>query len=143
MALQDYHKYDTEFLVQQYESINAMYDNPELLGESHVATMRRAFQSYDKDGNGVLDKYEVQDLLTNHFKESGRTKKPKQADIEEFFAQLDDDHSQEIDFEEFKLFLVFNMKKRLLEPLHDYFSECGLNLEPLIIKKGEEEKDLI
>ena len=69
----------------------------------------------------MLDKFEVQDLLTNHFKESGVKKKPTQADIDEFFAQLDDDNSQEIDFEEFKVFLVFNMKKKLLQPLHDYF----------------------
>ena len=47
MVTQDFHKYDVEFLVQQYESINAMYDNPELLGDAHIATMKKAFQSYD------------------------------------------------------------------------------------------------
>ena len=140
MALQDYHKYDLEFLVQQYESINAMYDNPELLGETHVKTMKAAFESYDKDGNGTLDKKEVFDLLQNHYKETGQKKNVKQEDVDQFFEELDDDDGGDIGFDEFKMFLVFNMKKRLLEPLHDYFSENGLHLEPLKIKKIEEKQ---
>ena len=47
--------------------------------------MRRAFKSYDRDGNGVLDKDEITDLLTNHFKEQGIKKKPTQKDVDEFF----------------------------------------------------------
>ena len=77
-----------------------------LVSRDKVETMRKAFQSYDKDGNGVLDRNEVIDLMTNHFREQGIKKKPSKADVDEFFDQLDDDHSGEIEFEEFKDFLV-------------------------------------
>ena len=55
--------------------------------------MRKAFKSYDKDGNGVLDRNEINDLLVNHFREQGVKKKPSKADVDAFFDQLDDDHS--------------------------------------------------
>ena len=38
--------------------------------------MRLAFDSFDKDGNGSLDREEVADLLKMHFKEVGINKKP-------------------------------------------------------------------
>ena len=91
--------------------------------------MQQAFDSYDKDGNGVLDVHEVTDLLTNHFRESGVSKKPSSADVQAFFDKLDDDHSNEIEFEEFKLFLIENMKTKLIKPLQDYLIGEGFNLE--------------
>ena len=42
-----------------------------MISKDKIETMRRAFKSYDRDGNGVLDKDEIYDLLTNHFKEQG------------------------------------------------------------------------
>ena len=84
--------------------------------------MRRAFKSYDKDGNGVLDRDEIIDLLTNHFKEQGIKKKPTMADVDEFFNQLDDDHSVQVEFEEFKDFLVATMHKNLMAPLREYLT---------------------
>lgn len=76
--------------------------------------MKKAFKSYDKDGNGVLDRREIVDLLTNHFKENGIKKKPNKHDVDNFFDSLDKDHSGFIDFEEFKRFLITNMKQKLL-----------------------------
>ena len=88
--------------------------------------MKKAFKSYDKDGNGVLDKREVVDLLTNHFKEEGIKRKPCKADVDEFFSTLDEDHSGSIDFTEFKHFLIENMKKKLLGPLGKYLTSKGV-----------------
>ncbi len=90
--------------------------------------MRRAFKSYDKDGNGVLDRGEVFDLLSNHFKEQGIKKKPTKADVDEFFNQLDEDHSGEIEFEEFKEFLIMVMHKNLMDPLREYLILQGINV---------------
>ena len=91
--------------------------------------MRRAFKSYDKDGNGVLDRDEIIDLLTNHFKEQGIKKKPSMADVDEFFNQLDDDHSGEVEFDEFKDFLVATMHKNLMGPLKEYLVLQGIALD--------------
>ena len=90
--------------------------------------MKKAFQSYDKDGNGVLDRDEIYDLLTNHFKEQGIKKKPSKADVDEFFASLDDDHSGEVDFEEFKEFMIMTMHKGLMGPLKEYLVLQGINV---------------
>ena len=91
--------------------------------------MRRAFKSYDKDGNGVLDREEIFDLLTNHFKEQGIKKKPTKDDVDKFFEQLDDDHSGEIEFEEFKDFLVMTMQNNLMKPLKEMLVLRGLNID--------------
>ena len=90
--------------------------------------MKKAFKSYDKDGNGVLDRREVVDLLTNHFKEQGIKKKPSKSDIDEFFNNLDEDHSGVIDFEEFKHFLIENMRRKLLAPLQTYLKAKGVEV---------------
>ena len=88
--------------------------------------MRRAFKSYDKDGNGVLDREEVFDLLINHFREQGIKKKPTIADVDAFFDKLDDDHSGEIEFDEFKDFLIETMHKNLMGPLREYLVLQGI-----------------
>ena len=51
------------------------------------------------------------DLLKMHFKETGINKKPTQADVDEFFNQLDEDHNQSIDFDEFVHFMLHNMRQ--------------------------------
>ena len=91
--------------------------------------MRRAFKIYYKDGNGVLDREEIFDLLTNHFKEQGIKKKPTKEDVDQFFEQLDDDHSGEIEFEEFKDFLVMTMQNNLMKPLKEMLVLRGLNID--------------
>ena len=94
----EFHLYDMEYLVSQYEMMNAIYDNPEQFGEQRVLKMRQAFQSYDKDGNQVLDREEVTALLQNHFKESGVNKKPTKDEVDKFFKKLDDNPDDKIDF---------------------------------------------
>ena len=108
-----------EYLAEQYEKLQHLSDHKMLIGKDKIEVMRRAFQSYDKDGNGVLDRDEIMDLLTTHFQEQGIKKKPQEADIENFFAQLDEDHSGEIDFEEFQIFLVMTMQKNLMDPIRE------------------------
>ena len=108
-----------------------IYENDEAIAQDKgkLATMRKAFDSYDKDKNGVLDRREVVDLLTNHFKEQGIKRRPTKADVDSFFDNLDEDHSGVIDFEEFKHFLIDNMRKKLLAPLENYLTTRGVKLE--------------
>ena len=119
---QTFDQYNIEYLSEQYERLQDLAENKALVSKDKIEVMRRAFKSYDKDGNGVLDKDEIIDLLTNHFKEQGIKKKPTMADVDEFFNQLDDDHSGEVEFEEFKDFLVATMHKNLMGPLREYLT---------------------
>ena len=106
--------------------MKVIYEDDSAMGKEKMVIMKKAFKSYDKDGNGVLDRHEIVDLLSNHFKEQGIKKKPTKADVEDFFGSLDEDHSGEIDFDEFKHFLIENMKRKLLEPLEEYLKAKGL-----------------
>ncbi len=99
-----------EYLVSQYEMMLEVYEHPESVGRERIEKMRVAFDSFDKDGNGVLDRDEVADLLKMHFKETGINKKPAKKDVDEFFEQLDDDKNETIEFEEFVDFMLHNMK---------------------------------
>lgn len=121
-------QYPPEYLVQQYYKMKEIYENDDAIAsdQGKLATMKKAFKSYDKDGNGVLDRREVVDLLTNHFKEQGIKRRPTKADVDQFFDNLDEDHSGVIDFEEFKHFLIDNMRKKLLAPLEDYLRAKGI-----------------
>ena len=92
-------------------------------------TVGSIMAKYDKDGNGVLDRAEITDLLTNHFKEQGIKKKPSNKDVEEFFEALDDDHSGEIEFEEFQDFLISTMQKNLMKPIREILLLNGVNID--------------
>ena len=105
-----------------------IYEHDDSIAKDKLATMKKAFKSYDKDGNGVLDRREVHDLLVNHFKEEGIKRKPNKADVDAFFDNLDEDHSGYIDFTEFKHFLIENMKKKLLAPLYQYLTSKGVEV---------------
>ena len=124
--LENYH---VDYLCEQYEKLKDLQKAHELVGKDKIEVMRRAFKSYDKDGNGVLDRDEIIDLLTNHFKEQGLNKKPTNEDVKDFFANLDDDHSGEIEFEEFKEFLVQTMQKNLMKPIREHLLMHGLNID--------------
>ena len=82
---QTFDQYHIEYLAEQYERLQDLAENKALVSKDKIEVMRRAFKSYDKDGNGVLDRDEIIDLLTNHFKEQGIKKKPSMADVDEFF----------------------------------------------------------
>ena len=126
---QTFDQYHIEYLAEQYERLQDLAENKALVSKDKIEVMRRAFKSYDKDGNGVLDRDEIIDLLTNHFKEHGIKKKPPMADVDEFFNQLDDDHSGEVEFDEFKDFLVATMHKNLMGPLKEYLVLQGIVLD--------------
>ena len=79
----------------------------------------------------MLDKNEVTDLLAMNFKESGVSKKPTKQDVEDFFKQIDEDGNHEIDFDEFKDFMLQNMAKKLITPLRAYLIAEGFHLEDL------------
>ena len=83
---QTFEQYHIEYLCEQYEKLQDQANNKNLVSKDKIETMKRAFKSYDRDGNGVLDKNEIIDLLHNHFKEQGIKKKPTQKDVDEFFG---------------------------------------------------------
>ena len=76
MAAVEFEKYDMEYLVSQYEMMQEVYSHPESFGQERLIKMRTAFDSFDKDGNGVLDRTEIDDLLAMHWKETGIQKQP-------------------------------------------------------------------
>ena len=76
MNAMDFGACHIEYLCEKYESISKMATNEVPMSKDKQAIMRRAFKSYDKDGNGVLDRNEILDLLTNHYKEQGIKRKP-------------------------------------------------------------------
>jgi len=78
----NFEQYDTAYLVDQFKKMNKMYENGENLAKDKIAKMKTAFQSYDKDGNGVLDRKEIQGLLQLHFKEEGIKRKPTKDDVD-------------------------------------------------------------
>ena len=121
-------EYDIRYLQEQYYKMKDMYEKDEV-GADKEEAMLKAFKSYDKDGNGVLDKKEIVSLLQTHFKEQGVHKKPSKDDVEAFFKNVDEDGNGNISFDEFKHFLIGNMKKRLLKPLYDYLTGKGVSLE--------------
>ena len=121
-------QYHIEYLAVQYERRVQLEDRKQLLTKDKIETMRRAFRSFDKDGNGVLDRDEIYDLLTVHLRGSGVRQKPARADVDKFFDALDDDHSGEIEFEEFQDFMVQTMYKNLMIPLRDYLVLQGINV---------------
>ena len=92
--------------VDPVEMMEEVYSHPESFGKERIAKMKVAFDSFDKDGNGVLDRDEVADLLKMHFKEHGINKQPTKADVDIFFDKLDEDKNDSIDFDEFKIFLI-------------------------------------
>lgn len=61
--------------------MKSIYEDDTAIGKEKMDIMKKAFKSYDKDGNGVLDRHEIVDLLQNHFKEQGIKKKPTYEDV--------------------------------------------------------------
>ncbi len=120
--------YELRYLIEQYQKMKEIYEHDDCLGKDKLEAMKKAFKSYDKDGNGVLDKHEIADLLVCHYKERGIKKRPTKDDVNEFFSGLDEDQNGGIDFEEFKHFMVQNMKRKLLAPLEIYLKNKGVEI---------------
>ena len=127
----DYSLYDLDYLVDQYEMMKTAYSHPDSFGQERIAKMRVAFASYDKDGNGVLDKNEIAELCRNHFRDSGISKKPNDSEVEKFFNNISaggESRAKGINFEQFKAFMVETMFTRLVKPLEEYLTSQGFNL---------------
>ena len=60
-----------EYLVAQYEMIGEIYSHPESLGKERLMKIKQAFDSYDKDGNGTLERNECLELFRRHWSETG------------------------------------------------------------------------
>ena len=121
-------QYHVEYLAEQYERLTNLVEGRTELSKDKIQYMKRCFKSFDKDGNGVLDREEIFELLQVHFQEQGMKKKPSKQDIDDFFNKLDDDHSGEIEFAEFKEFMIETMCKKIMEPLREYLILRGINL---------------
>ena len=65
-----------------------------------MQTAKAVFDSFDKDGNGSIDKSEIKSLL---LKISSQLKLPQPSDndISEGFKQLDDNNNNKLEFDEF------------------------------------------
>jgi Ca2+-binding EF-hand superfamily protein len=65
-----------------------------------MQTTKAVFDSFDKDGNGSIDKSEIKPLL---LKISSQLKLPQPSDndISEGFKQLDDNNNNKLEFDEF------------------------------------------
>ena len=125
----NFEQYDTAYLIDQFKKMSKMYENEECIAKDKIAKMKKAFQSYDKDGNGVLDRKEIRGLLQLHFKEEGIKRKPTKDDVDQFFDSIDDDKSGTIEFTEFKKFLIENMKHQLLTPLAKHLESQGIDVD--------------
>ena len=125
---QEYEKYDMEYLVSQYEMMQEVYSYPDAFGKERLLKLHAAFDSFDMDGNGYLEKNEIQDLLVKHWHESGITKQPSQKDLDEFWTMLDLDGNGKVEFEEFKVFMLKIMKQQIVKPLEDFLKSQGFAL---------------
>jgi Ca2+-binding EF-hand superfamily protein len=125
----NFEQYDLKYLIDQFRKMSVMNENEECIAKDKIAKMKKAFKSFDKDGNGVLDRKEILGLLQLHFKEEGIKRKPNKDDVEQFFDSIDDDKSGTIEFAEFKKFLIENMKHQLLTPLATYLENKGIDID--------------
>ena len=67
-------------------------------------------------------------MLVKHWHETGISKQPSQKDIDDFWSMLDLDGSGKVEFEEFKVFMLKNMKNQIVKPLEDHLKSQGFNL---------------
>ncbi len=65
-----------------------------------MQTAKAVFDSFDKDGNGRIDKSELKPLLLKISNQLGLPV-PSDKDIEEGFKQLDDNNNNSLEFNEF------------------------------------------
>ena len=66
-----FEQYQIDYLCEQYEKMNELAINNQIVSSAKIEMMKRAFESYDKDGSGVLNREEVSELFVNHMKEQG------------------------------------------------------------------------
>ena len=126
----DFEKYSMEYLVQIYIKQVAFYTHPEIWGDCLAGDrLEKTFKKFDKDGGGELDFQEVKALLQYHevkYNKSDKTITDK--DVEDFYADIDQDGDQEIAIDEWKHFMFRHLAAALVQGLRDYLFEQGFNV---------------
>ena len=97
-------------------------------GAEKVKLLEKAFKQYDKDGNGVLDKEELWGFLQIQYKDMGFMNKPARSEYDDLFDEIDEDGSGEVNFEEFKDYMLDHMKNKVIGPLEDYLKSKSVKL---------------
>eukprot|EP00947_MAST-08B_sp_MAST-8B-sp1_P005672 g5672.t1 len=72
------------------------------LDQNHIATVHKAFEAFDKDGNHSLDMEEVSDMMTHLGMDLSQT------ELKGLFAGYDTDGDASITFDELILFVRLN-----------------------------------
>mmetsp|Transcript_136933 Transcript_136933/g.292500 ORF Transcript_136933/g.292500 Transcript_136933/m.292500 type:complete len:342 (-) Transcript_136933:67-1092(-) len=70
------------------------------VGSSEIDNIKRAFDKYDKDGSGLIDKSEFTSMIHDMLKVKDPSHMPPQR-IDKFWQEIDADGSGEVDFSEF------------------------------------------
>ena len=88
-------------------------------------TIKKIFEKFDEDKNGIIDKIELHQLL-DFIADKLNTKKPTIKEVSEYFEKIDLDHSNEINFEEFEIFLK-SFTKKDFEKIEKQINKIELN----------------
>lgn len=68
--------------------------------EGAKAVARKLFESYDKDRNGVLDKFEVGPMMVDAYKSINKGFNPSAADLETYLRVLDKDNDGRVTYQD-------------------------------------------
>ena len=129
-VFKDFDNYSMEYLVQVYLRQTAYYTDPEMFGECPAGDkLEKTFMKFDKSGDGELDFGEVKEMLQYHevkYKKSDKIVSDK--DVEDFYADIDEDGDHEITLPEWKHFMFRHLAAGLVQNLRDYLFEAGFNV---------------
>ena len=91
----------TEEMEQTYEALKVILEDEETF--NHVCN--EVFKTIDVDSSGSLEKIEIKNFINNICMEMGMKNNPDDKTIQEVFAELDEDNSDDISLDELKAFL--------------------------------------
>ena len=76
---------------------------------NQMETLKKTFDEHDTNKNGVLEKAEALVLIDAHYK-ADSSHRPTKEEIDNFMTKMDKDKDGKVSFEEFKQFVVENVK---------------------------------
>ena len=91
----------SEEMEQTYEALKVILEDEETF--NHVCS--EVFKTIDVDSSGSLEKAEIKNFINNICMEMGMKNNPDDKTIQEVFAELDEDNSDDISIDELKAFL--------------------------------------
>lgn len=108
-----------------------------ILTQEEIDACRESFVHFDRDGSGTIDKYELAKVL------EAMGQKPTDEELFQMIAEVDNDHSGEIEFAEF-LHVIEAQKLRAAQfddesDFIDAFVACGGNAD----KTGHVERRML